>query len=76
MKKKKELFFFFTIKQATTFKKNFGSKILPNITITKSILSSSTTPNTSVNVAFSQQGLTALGINDTFGEGAVLRQEH
>jgi hypothetical protein len=69
MKKKKELFFFFTITSPSTFKSLLSSKIQPLVTSTKQLLSVSTQPGTAVNVAFSQRGLSALGVQDNLGDG-------
>ncbi|KIK63490.1 hypothetical protein GYMLUDRAFT_41170 [Collybiopsis luxurians FD-317 M1] len=68
MKKNKELFFFFSIVDPTSFKSQLGADILPLITSTTELLAVSTQPNTLVNIAFSQRGLTALGITDNLGD--------
>ncbi|KAF5353667.1 hypothetical protein D9758_008660 [Tetrapyrgos nigripes] len=70
MKKKKELFFFFSITDAATFKSKLSSDIKPFITSTNQLLSSSTQPITAVNIAFSQAGLTALGVSDNLDDDA------
>ncbi|KAJ7054412.1 fungal peroxidase [Mycena amicta] len=66
MMKNKELFFFFTINDAATFKSTLQSDILPLITSTTQILNSP--PITAVNIAFAQTGLTALNITDSLGD--------
>lgn len=68
MKKKEELFFFFEIANATTFKSKLASDIHPLLTSTTQLLSVSTQPITAVNIAFSQSGLTTLGITDDLGD--------
>ncbi|KAK7442721.1 dye-decolorizing heme-containing peroxidase [Stygiomarasmius scandens] len=68
MKKKKELFFFFSIKDAATFKSKLASDIKPLVTTTTQLLSVSTQPNTALNVAFSKTGLDTLGVTDSLGE--------
>nr|I2DBY3.1 RecName: Full=Dye-decolorizing peroxidase; Short=MepDyP; Flags: Precursor [Mycena epipterygia]AFJ79725.1 dye-decolorizing peroxidase precursor [Mycena epipterygia] len=68
MKKTKELFFFFGVEDAATFKSKLASDILPLITTTTEILSTDTQPITAVNIAFSHTGLVALGVNDDIGD--------
>ncbi|KAK0199615.1 fungal peroxidase [Desarmillaria ectypa] len=68
MKKKKELFFFFGIQNATDFKRKLATDIHPLITSTTQILDVTTQPLTAVNLAFSHSGLAALGINDNLGD--------
>ncbi|KAF8217810.1 DyP-type peroxidase [Mycena galopus ATCC 62051] len=68
MKKKLELFYFFSIQNATAFKSKLKSDILPLVTTTTQLLAVSTQPITAVNIAFSQTGLTALGITDSLGD--------
>lgn len=70
MKKNKELFYFFSIANATDFKSKLASDILPLITTTTQLLSVSTQPVTALNIAFSQTGLTALSITDALGDSA------
>ncbi|KAL0066368.1 dye-decolorizing heme-containing peroxidase [Marasmius tenuissimus] len=64
MKKSKELFFFFGITDVAAFKSKLGTDIHGRITSTTKLLDKTTQPDTAVNIAFSQSGLTALGIND------------
>ncbi|KAK7437277.1 dye-decolorizing heme-containing peroxidase [Stygiomarasmius scandens] len=65
MRKKKELFFFFSIKDAAKFKSKLGSDIHSLITNTNQILpGSKNIPHTAVNIAFSKTGLDALNITD------------
>ncbi|KIK63491.1 hypothetical protein GYMLUDRAFT_241961 [Collybiopsis luxurians FD-317 M1] len=68
MKKNKELFVFFSIVNPKSFKSQLKANILPLITSTTQVLAVSTQPNTLVNIAFSQRGLTALGITDNLGD--------
>ncbi|KIK61171.1 hypothetical protein GYMLUDRAFT_166740 [Collybiopsis luxurians FD-317 M1] len=69
MRKKKELFFFFSIDNPTAFKSRLGSDILPLITRTTQILPNAThPPATAVNIAFSQRGLNVLGIRDDLND--------
>ncbi|KAF7291871.1 Peroxidase 2 [Mycena indigotica] len=68
MKKKKELFFFFGIADATAFKSNLKTHILPLVTNTPELLSVSTQPVTALNIAFSKKGLDALGVTDGLGD--------
>ncbi|KAJ7201685.1 fungal peroxidase [Mycena pura] len=70
MKKNQELFYFFSIANATDFKPKLASDILPLITTTTQLLSVNTQPTTALNVAFSQTGLTALGVTDALGDSA------
>lgn len=70
MKKKKELFFFFSIDDAETFKTKLASDIHPLITSTTDLLDVATQPITAVNIAFSQAGLNALGVTDSLGDSA------
>ena len=64
MHKNKELFFFFSVSDAATFKAKLASDILPLITSTTEILSVDTQPITAVNIAFSNTGLVALGVTE------------
>jgi hypothetical protein len=68
MSKKRELFFFFSIANATSFKSQLASDILPLVTSTSELLSVSTQPLTALNIAFSQTGLTALGATQSLGD--------
>ncbi|KAF7357447.1 Dye-decolorizing peroxidase [Mycena sanguinolenta] len=68
MAKHTELFYFFAVNDAATFKEKLASKILPLITSTTEILSVDTQPITAVNIAFSNTGLVALGVTDDLGD--------
>ncbi|KAJ7255204.1 fungal peroxidase [Mycena rebaudengoi] len=68
MSKIRELFFFFGIANATSFKSHLASDILPLVTSTTELLSVSTQPLTALNIAFSQTGLTALGVTQSLGD--------
>ncbi|KAF7348508.1 DyP-type peroxidase [Mycena venus] len=70
MKKNQELFYFFSIANATDFKPKLASDILPLITTTSQLLDVSTQPITAINIAFSQTGLTSLGVTDALGDSA------
>ncbi|ESK83484.1 dyp-type peroxidase family protein [Moniliophthora roreri MCA 2997] len=69
MKKKKELFFFFSIRDSKAFKSKI-KRVHPLITTTKQLLSVRTQPITAVNLAFTQSGLNALGVTDDLADGA------
>jgi hypothetical protein len=75
MMKNKELFFFFGISDATTFKQKLKSDILPLVTTTTQLLDMSTQPATALlNIAFSHAGLQALNVSlgdDTVGDPNV-----
>ena len=68
MKKNKEMFFFFSIQDATAFKSKLASDIQALVTTTNQLLSVNTQPTTAVNIAFSNSGLKALGMNDNLGD--------
>jgi len=68
MKKKEELFFFFSITNVTLFKQKLKADIKNRITTTTQLLSVSTQPITALNIAFSQTGLVALGVADDLGD--------
>ncbi|KZV89013.1 fungal peroxidase [Exidia glandulosa HHB12029] len=59
-----ELFYFFAIADVPTFKQKLSSTIAPIITSAQQMLSVTTQPLAAVNIAFSQSGLTALGVTD------------
>ncbi|EEB91855.1 hypothetical protein MPER_09721 [Moniliophthora perniciosa FA553] len=61
MKKDKELFFFFGIEDAATFKSKLASDIHNLITSTAGLLDVALQPTTAVNIAFSESGLKAIG---------------
>ncbi|KAJ7589975.1 DyP-type peroxidase [Mycena floridula] len=68
MKKNKELFFFFQINDAPTFRSHLSADIHPLVTNVTELLSNDTQPATLVNIAFSQAGLNALGVTDQLGD--------
>ncbi|THU82835.1 fungal peroxidase [Dendrothele bispora CBS 962.96] len=68
MKKKKELFLFFSINDTATFKSKLASDIQPLVTTTNQLLAVDTQPTTALNIAFSRSGLTALNVTDDLGE--------
>ncbi|KAJ7624806.1 dye-decolorizing peroxidase precursor [Roridomyces roridus] len=65
-----ETFLFFSIVDAATFKSKLRSDILPLVTNAGQMLKNATQPDTLVNIAFSQNGLTALGITDNLNDVA------
>ncbi|KAJ6554408.1 fungal peroxidase [Mycena capillaripes] len=71
MKKKEQLFYFFSITDAAAFKPLLADDILPLITTTTQLLSVSTQPITAVNIAFSQTGLNALNVTDALSTDTV-----
>nr|WAW38288.1 DyP-type peroxidase [Chondrostereum purpureum] len=68
MKKRKELFYFFSISDSAAFKTRLASDVNPLITSTQSLLDIDTQPVTAVNIAFTQSGLTTLGITDDLND--------
>jgi hypothetical protein len=69
MKKPKELFYFFSITNPTAFKTALKNNITPLITSAATLLSPpSSQPLAFLNVAFSQAGLTTLGVTDNLGD--------
>jgi DyP dimeric alpha+beta barrel domain len=68
MKKKVELFYFFNITDAATFKKHLADDIHQRITTTNQLLDVNKQPTTAVNIAFSQLGLTALSVLEPLGD--------
>jgi deferrochelatase/peroxidase EfeB len=68
MKKPKELFFFFTIKNAPAFKAALR-KLIPSITSTQTLLGNTPTPpDAMLNIAFSNTGLKTLNVTDNLGD--------
>lgn len=67
MKKKQEVFLFFSINNAKAFKQKMKLLAL-TVTTTTQLLDVSKQPNAAVNVAFSQSGLTTLGITDSLND--------
>ncbi|KAJ7614838.1 dye-decolorizing peroxidase precursor [Roridomyces roridus] len=65
-----ETFLFFSIVDAATFKSKLRSDILPLVTNAGQMLKTETQPDTLVNIAFSQNGLSALGITDNLNDAA------
>jgi deferrochelatase/peroxidase EfeB len=69
MKKPHELFYFFSITNAAAFKTALKSNVISLVTSAATLLSPSTSqPLAFLNMAFSQSGLTALGITDNLGD--------
>nr|WAW38277.1 DyP-type peroxidase [Auricularia auricula-judae] len=74
MKKKQELFYFFSINNASSFRQKLHANVAPQITSAQQLLSTSTQPVVALNIAFSQTGLRTLGVTDniadpSFGRG-------
>ena len=67
MKKNVEVFYFFTINDANRFKDRLNN-IIPKITTTAELLDVGSQPDTLINIAFSQRGLTALGVLDSLND--------
>nr|WAW38282.1 DyP-type peroxidase [Auricularia mesenterica] len=61
MKKKDELFYFFRINSAVSFKNKLGAMV-QQVTSAQQLLSTSTQPLVALNIAFSQTGLQTLNI--------------
>nr|WAW38285.1 DyP-type peroxidase [Auricularia mesenterica] len=68
MKKKRELFYFFTINDPKSFKVKLHNTVVPQITSTFQMLAVATQPIVAVNLAFSQTGLSKLGITDNLND--------
>ena len=69
MRKPVELFYFFHINNATSFKRILGNQVIQLLTSAAVLISApSTQPLAFMNIAFSQQGLNALGITDDLGD--------
>ena len=65
MNKKLEVFYFFKINNASSFKTKLRNNIVPRITSTTDILSTSQ-PQVMLNLAFSRTGLNTLGQTTSF----------
>ena len=65
MNKKLEVFYFFSINNVASFKSKLKSNIVPRITSTTDILSTSQ-PQVMLNMAFSRTGLNTLGHTESF----------
>nr|UQK85138.1 dye decolorizing peroxidase [uncultured fungus] len=68
MKKQKELFVFFAINKPDSFKNKLKTSLLPYITTTAQLLNPLYNPPAMVNVAFTQSGLTKLGVQGNIGD--------
>jgi hypothetical protein len=69
MKKPKELFYFFSISNVAAFKLALKNNVVPLVTSTATLLDTpSNQPLAFLNIAFSQSGLTQLGITDNLGD--------
>lgn len=70
MIKQMQLLYFFSINDAPTFKQQLNVQVMPMITSVYQLLPGSQPPLVALNVAFSQSGLTTLGINDNVHDPA------
>jgi hypothetical protein len=69
MKKPVELFYFFQINDASSFKSALRNRVISLVTSTAVLISpASSQPLAYMNIAFSQRGLNALGIKDSLGD--------
>lgn len=68
MKKKLELFYFFTINDPKSFKVKLHNSVVPHITSTLQMLSVTTQPIVALNLAFSQSGFSRLSITDNMND--------
>jgi Dyp-type peroxidase family len=69
MKKPKELFFFYSINNATAYKAALKKTVVPLVTSTATLIGpASGQPAALVNVAYSQSGLKKLNVNDNLGD--------
>ncbi|KZV93555.1 fungal peroxidase [Exidia glandulosa HHB12029] len=68
MLKPQQIFYFFTIQDAATFKTHLSSDIAPIITSAQQMLDRTKEPLVLLNMAFSQKGLQALGVADALGD--------
>lgn len=73
MKKKQELFYFFQINDADSFKRKLHTDIVPLVTSVHQLLSTLTQPVVALNIAFSQSGLNALNITDDLSDPVFSR---
>nr|WAW38281.1 DyP-type peroxidase [Auricularia auricula-judae] len=70
MQKPKELFYFFAIQDVATFKTHLANDIAPVLTSAEQMMNMTQQPLVLLNVAFSQSGLTALGVLDDVGDAS------
>ncbi|GJJ07940.1 hypothetical protein Clacol_002147 [Clathrus columnatus] len=69
IKKAKESFLFFQITNSNSFRSKLGKQIYSRVTSVAQLLADpSQQPTTALNIAFSQAGLTAMGIFDPIGD--------
>ncbi|EJD48669.1 DyP-type peroxidase [Auricularia subglabra TFB-10046 SS5] len=68
MQKPKELFYFFSIGDAASFKTHLAKDIAPILTSAEQMLNTTQQPLVLLNMAFSQAGLTTLGVLDSLGD--------
>lgn len=74
MKKPAEHFYFFHINDVAAFKNVLKNDIVPRITSVETLVSPpAEQPPAYVNIAFSQSGLTALGITEALNDGAFAK---
>ncbi|EJD50483.1 DyP-type peroxidase [Auricularia subglabra TFB-10046 SS5] len=70
MHKLQQLFVFFGINDPATFKTHLANDIAPIVASSAQLANVSTQPLVALNIAFSQSGLTALGVTDNLGDAA------
>ncbi|KZV99447.1 fungal peroxidase [Exidia glandulosa HHB12029] len=68
MLKPQQVFYFFSIADATTFKSHLASDIAPIVTTARQMLDRTKEPLVLLNMAFSATGLQALGVSDDLGD--------
>ncbi|KAK1229831.1 dye-decolorizing heme-containing peroxidase [Marasmius sp. AFHP31] len=61
-------FVFFNIKNAETFKSKLGGDFFPHVTTAAQLANAATQPDVAANIAFSQKGMSLLGVNDDLGD--------
>nr|WAW38279.1 DyP-type peroxidase [Auricularia auricula-judae] len=70
MHKLQQLFFFFAINDPATFKTHLANDIAPIVASASQLSNVTAQPLVALNIAFSQTGLTALGITDNLNDAA------
>lgn len=70
MHKQLQLFTFFQINDVAAFKSQLANDIAPIVTSAAQLANVSTQPLTALNIAFSQSGLTTLGVTDNLNDAA------
>lgn len=70
MHKQLQQFVFFGINDVATFKTHLANDIAPIVASAAQLANVSTQPLVALNIAFSQSGLTALGVTDSLNDAA------